>query len=301
MINNTLELESKNRCSDLSRRRIAILITCHNRRRKTIRCLDAVSSSNLECNSQVDVFLVDDGSEDGTATVVRRKYPAVHIIQGSGSLYWNGGMRLAWEEASKRDFDYYLWLNDDTYLFADSLSKMIKTFAKIPSGESTRAIIVGSTIDPKSGLPTYGGQVKVSRWNGFNFRLASPENQPLPCDTLNGNCVLIPREVFKIVGNLDAKFIHTMGDIDYGLRARKNGCSIWITSGFIGECIQNSLAGTYCDGTLSPITRVKRMLQPKGLPVRQWKLMTKRHLGPFWFLFWLYPYVRALFPIRLKK
>ena len=293
--------EPENRCLDISTKRIAILITCHNRREKTIRCLGAVADSKLASNFQIAVFLVDDGSKDGTALAVHRKFPFVHIIQGNGSLYWNGGMHLAWEEASKQDFDYYFWLNDDTYLFADSLARMLETFEKIPNGESVRTIIIGTTIDPKSGRPTYGGQVKVSRWNGFKFRLAIPENKPLPCDTLNGNCALIPREVFRIVGNLEEKFIHTMGDIDYGLRARIKGCSIWVATGFIGECTRNSLEGTYCDATLSPISRVKQMLQPKGLPMRQWKLMTKRHLGPFWFFFWLYPYVRALFPMRLKK
>jgi hypothetical protein len=36
------------------------------------------------------------------------------VLGGDGSLFWNGGMRLAYADAMRSDFDYYLWLNGDT-------------------------------------------------------------------------------------------------------------------------------------------------------------------------------------------
>ena len=44
---------------------IATLITCHNRKDKTLACLDALFSNHLPDRVLLDVFLVDDGSTDG--------------------------------------------------------------------------------------------------------------------------------------------------------------------------------------------------------------------------------------------
>ncbi len=96
---------------------IAVLLTCHNRRDKTIQCVTALyEQAGLEESYSIDVFLVDDASNDGTGEAVKNEFPQVYIIQGNGNLYWNRGMHLAWETAADaQDFDCYLWLNDDTF------------------------------------------------------------------------------------------------------------------------------------------------------------------------------------------
>jgi GT2 family glycosyltransferase len=103
--------------------KIAVLLTCHNRKEKTLQCLDALyAQQGLEEYFTIEVYLVDDASTDGTAAAITASFPNVHIIQGDGNLYWNRGMHLAWNTASKaRDFDYYLWLNDDTFLEKNAL------------------------------------------------------------------------------------------------------------------------------------------------------------------------------------
>ena len=68
--------------------RIATLLTCHNRVAKTIACLSSLQAINF--NS--DIYLVDDGSEDGTSKIVNKLYPNVNIILGNGDLFWNRGM-----------------------------------------------------------------------------------------------------------------------------------------------------------------------------------------------------------------
>ena len=42
------------------------------------------------------------------------RHPDVRLLRGNGQLYWNGGMRRAFGEAMAADYDYYLWMNDDT-------------------------------------------------------------------------------------------------------------------------------------------------------------------------------------------
>ena len=107
---------------------IAVLLTCHNRKEKTLQCLKTLFKANVPENLKMDFFLVDDGCTDDTAKAVNQIYPEINIVLGSGNLFWAGGMRLAFTEARKhRDYDGYLLLNDDVELTNDFLSKIIET------------------------------------------------------------------------------------------------------------------------------------------------------------------------------
>src|SRR5215213_1125781 len=100
---------------------LAVLITCHNRRAKTIACLDALFTQARFAGG-FRVFLVDDGSTDGTREAVEAQFSNVTILRGNGTLFWCGGMRKAFAAAAPSDPDHYLWLNDDTRLDPDALS-----------------------------------------------------------------------------------------------------------------------------------------------------------------------------------
>src|SRR4051794_17710906 len=95
---------------------IAVLITCFNRRKKTLACLQRLEQQRLPEKAKLEIFLTDDGSSDGTAEAVRERFPYVRLYRGTGSLYWAGGMRRTWGFARLYDPDYYLLLNDDTDL-----------------------------------------------------------------------------------------------------------------------------------------------------------------------------------------
>lgn len=78
---------------------IAVLLTCHNRREKTLSCLQSLFGATMPEGYKTEVFLVDDGSTDGTGEAVEKCFPQVTVIQGDGNLYWNKGMNLAWKNA----------------------------------------------------------------------------------------------------------------------------------------------------------------------------------------------------------
>ena len=91
---------------------IAVLLTVFNRKDKTLKCLEQLYNQLPLREYQVDIYLTNDGCTDGTPEAINQKYPQIHIIQGTGNLFWNRGMYLAWQEAAKNDYDFYLWLND---------------------------------------------------------------------------------------------------------------------------------------------------------------------------------------------
>jgi GT2 family glycosyltransferase len=277
--------------------RIAVLITCYNRRETTLSCLRALYGQSDCAEVQLDSFLVDDRCTDGTGEAVRRQYPQVNVLQGDGNLFWGGGMRLAFMEAFKGDYDYYLWLNDDTMLFPDSIKKLLDCSRTLRKQNGHEVIVSGSTRDPETDEHTYGGVVQPSRLNPMKFVLVEPKNEPRLCNTIHGNCVLIPNEVAYQVGNLSPDFSHGLGDFDYGLRARDFGISCWLAPGYVGTCAGHEIRGSQFDPTLPANKRLEKMHSPSGLPpTREWLVFTKRHAGILWPISWFRTLIRICFP-----
>ena len=77
---------------------IAVLMTCHNRVETTLACLRRLTP---QLSPTDGVFLVDDGSMDGTGVKVKAEFSDVNVINGDGTLYWARGMHLAWKSAIK--------------------------------------------------------------------------------------------------------------------------------------------------------------------------------------------------------
>ncbi len=271
--------------------KIAVLITSHNRKSKTISCLEELFKCALPAGAKLRVFLVDDGSTDGTGTAVKDSYPQVDVIEGDGNLYWSGGMRLAFAAAIKHKFDYYLWLNDDTYLYPLAIEKLLRVVNDCQISKKKTPIVVGSTQEKIGTLVNHGGIVK---WSRLNSKLVEPQDVPIPCETMYGNCVLIPHDIVNKVGNLDEIFVHSIGDVDYGLRAKRAGFNILVMPGFAGTCESNHIKGTLSDKNLPLAVRLKMMLGPKGLPPKPWLIFLWRHRGFKGLLYWFYSYMAVI-------
>ena len=110
-------------------------------------------------------------------------------------------MRLAWKTALKRrDYDYFLLLNDDTDLHNDAITTLLDTASLLRRTRGKPVIVVGSTADPLYGHRTYGGVTRRRNYIGIRFDPVEPSEDALRCDTFNGNCVLIPRDIAADVG-----------------------------------------------------------------------------------------------------
>lgn len=249
---------------------IATLLTCHNRRANTLACLEALYACELPQGYALDVFLLDDGSTDGTGDAVRKHYPAVNVIQGDGNLYWNRGMHLAWETAAKsKEFDYYIWLNDDTTVFKNCLTALLFS----ASSTNNKAIIVGTTCaESDQQQITYGGRTAEGE-------LIVPTNETLGCNYFNGNIVLIPHMVYKKVGLNDYRFHHALGDFDYGLRASKMGIKLFVAPNILGFCEKHPYDPKWRNTNLPIYKRIRALYTPLGNNPIEFFGFDSRHYG----------------------
>ena len=177
--------------------KIAVLLTCHNRKDKTLGCLNNFFKAKKPRNLSFDIFLVDDGSTDGTSCEIRLKFPNINVIEGTGSLFWNQGMRLAWAKAieNAQDYDFFLWLNDDTNIDNDSLIHLFECYNEYENSHENESIIVGSCRN-KTDVNEFSYGL---RDNGFSV---IPNGKLQKGNMLNGNLVLISNAVYSKLGIL---------------------------------------------------------------------------------------------------
>ncbi len=239
--------------------RIATLLACHNRKEKTLICLEALFQNTLPEGYSLDVFLVDDSSTDGTATAVKNKFPQVNIITGNGQLYWNRGMHLAWQTASQAyNYDYYLWLNDDTYIFPYALKSMLM------AAESTarNAVIVAPICSKVTGKLTYSGYQSNGDFSAD--KVVQPSSGLVSVTYFCGNCVLVPKSVWSSIGPLDPLFHHSLGDFDYGFRVLKSGFKSFLMPEYLAYCEQHEHLPKWCLTSVPLKERFASLYSPLG-------------------------------------
>lgn len=256
---------------------LTVIMTVHNRRDVTLRCLHSLSRQLQEEDSfSLSCVVVDDGSTDGTAEAIRdSRWPfPIHVVRGSGDLFWARGMALAQSEATAVfQPNYLLWLNDDVVLRIDAISRLLAASQKGPE-----AIAVGAT--EWDGRVSYGGQVRRS-WRPGSLKLVEPSQyQALAIDTFHGNIVLIPERVFTAIGCVDSEFRHGYGDIDYGLRAKARGAKIELAAGWFGTCEPNVSDLAWASHIFSRRQRSRLLFSRKAYPIRDHLRYNWRHAGP---------------------
>lgn len=258
---------------------IAVLITCYNRSATTLQCLKELFGQQVPNGYSLDVWLVDDASPDKTGELVQKTYPQVNVVMGTGNLFWCKGMRLAWDSAvssrekkGQPEYDFYLWLNDDTHLNPDALACLIRDYETVATEERPAHVIVGSfTTAPESDFISYGTEL--------NGKRLVPNGRPQRATILAGNCVLVPKSVYHQIGPIYGKFHHGGGDYDYAYTMLERNIPFYCASKVLGWCTANHTNFTFKNKNLWQ--RLQLLWQPKGVCIHDAWVARMRHGGLF--------------------
>jgi GT2 family glycosyltransferase len=276
-------------------KRIAVLITCFNRKEKTLQCLKSVFEQHAHNPFRLTVFLVDDGSSDGTSDAVKLLFPSVMILSGDGSLFWAGGMRKAWKEALKSaKFDFFWLVNDDTVLYPNALEQLLNANEHALSEVGVSGIYSGSTLDPLSKKHSYGGEKLISPSNYAAIAVV-PNGSYQTCEFLNANILFVPASVVEKIGIFSEVYIQSIADYDYSMRACRAGLPTWILPEYVGTCEYDH--SKYEEGAIPPLEkRFETLFGAKGYSYKEFLFFVRVYFPQKYINTVVSLWFRTLFP-----
>jgi len=275
-------------------RRLVAVLTSHNRRAVTLAGLGGLFAQRLPPHVALNAVLVDDGSTDGTAAAIAAAFPTVRILEGDGELWWGGAIARGVAEASRMPADFHLWLNDDVELDPDALATLLACHDAVLVETGQPPIVVGATRDPRTGRPTYGGQRRTGA-HPLRLKPVYPDGDARPCDTFQGNVVLVPAEITRRLEGIGPEFVGVQGmaDTDFGLRASAAGIALRVAGVAVGACAANPRVPPWRDRGIGLKSRLGALVGPRGYPPAAYLRLMRRHGGKLWWLWMLSAYVRG--------
>jgi GT2 family glycosyltransferase len=203
---------------------VYILLPVHNRKEITrgfVECLKKQSCKNYQ------LILIDDGSTDGTADMVKEAIPSTVVIQGDGTWWWAGSLQrgIDWLLVKKTSpDDIVLMINDDVEMGVDFIGNGCKELLQLPYTLLQAKI--------------YCNQSHELIDNGMIFDATKLQFRPpksgecINCLTTNG-LFLRWGDLLK-VGNFYPRLLpHYLSDYEFTIRAWKKGMKLVVSEGAI--------------------------------------------------------------------
>ncbi len=190
-----------------------IVIPVHNPSKNLLKVLTKLEATNPGTVERVR--LIDDGSTNGIPQEIESKFPQIKRIQGDGTLWWCGAIKLGMQYALEENPDVIVWLNHDCLPAAGSLEKLVLLASQ--TGNGAVSAWCRSWDSPEFPVNP-----------GFRNYTEIPVEELYATDTLevdgvNGNCVAINAKAIQSVGLPDAKKHPHYGDGPYTYRLHKAG------------------------------------------------------------------------------
>jgi GT2 family glycosyltransferase len=197
---------------------LAVIIPAYNRWEETADCLERLFHDVYPAKR---IFLIDDGSTDGTTERCRERFPGVEILHGNGDLWWSGAINLGIEAALRSDVDLVLWLNNDNLVEPETIPRLIEVYRRCPP----RSVICAENRSTMTGKLEWQGEPPFWHPEAHAWK-ADQEREPTFSLTHppGGRGVLIPTVCFREVGVVDEdQFPHYWADHDFHYRAMERG------------------------------------------------------------------------------
>lgn len=213
---------------------LSILVVNWNTRDLLEECLKSIYSNVHKIS--FEVWVVDNGSSDGSREMIKEQFPQVGLIENKDNL----GFARANNQAIKRSSGKYeLLLNSDTLVLENALEIMVDFMAR-----NSRAGICGCRLLNEDGSiqPSCGGfpdlftiflhMTKLNYLypgNRFSQRFVITDldsNVIREVDWVMGACLMMRRETIEEVGLLDESFFIYHEELDWCCRVKDAGWKI---------------------------------------------------------------------------
>lgn len=226
--------------------KVSVVLLNWNGRDDTLACLDSLKQSDYP---DLEIVIVDQGSQDGLAGCIRRDEPGVKLILNDENMGFAGGNNQGIRWGLENGADYILLLNNDTVVDEKCIGEMVRAV------EDHSAVgAVGPKIyfhlEPDR-IWSVGGAIdfgeNVGRMLGHRCINNGQFDQAAEVDFISGCAVMVRREAIEKVGLLSEEFNPAYyEDADWGMRLRAAGyASMIVPSARVWHKASRSTGGDY--------------------------------------------------------
>ena len=196
---------------------------------------------------QVAVYVVDNASSDGSATMVTTEFPQAHLIHApyNGGFAYGNNLALRTildqpEEPEGGDPRFIMLLNPDAALEPGALDELVDYALDHPrvGAVGPRVVLPDGSLDlacrrsfptPEISFYRMTGLARLfpqsRRFGQYNLTFLDPM-QEAAVDSLMGAAMLVREEVVREVGLLDEQFFMYGEDLDWCYRIKSYGWQI---------------------------------------------------------------------------
>ena len=216
---------------------LAIIIVTYNSADEIGPCLDSIVGHTDPFPTIVTV--VDNASADGTADLVRQRWPGVQVIASPVNVGFSGGNNLGIRATTS---DYVLLLNPDTVAPPGAVQTLVRGLAAHPD-----AAIAGARLLSDRGFPELSWGDAIGPWPEFKRKVLTSlyhrrirrivrkvdklSRQAREVAWVSGACMVIRRPELEAVGLLDERYFMYTEDVDLCVAMAKRGRTVLYVAG----------------------------------------------------------------------
>lgn len=206
--------------------KIAIVIVTWNKVNDVCQLIGDVnqlSSSNMD----LDIFVVDNASSDGTQDLIQEKYPHIKVLQTGFNIGGSGGFSYGLNFVKDSNYDYIWLLDNDVRVDKDALVNLVKILAENPKiglvGSQIRKLEhpsviheMGLSICPKK------AHLKNECGNSSPTSVAKilGDESYIDVDICSAASLLVRSQIVNQIGVFEDYFLH-FDDVEWCLRAKQ--------------------------------------------------------------------------------
>lgn len=200
-----------------------------------LRWVDACFGSLRRSTVPLHTVVVDNRSTDGTPEAIAERFPEVHLIRSAENLGFGRGNNIGIRYAREQGADYYFLLNQDAWIFPQTLSRLLA--AEKPGDGVLSPVHLDGTAERMDRM-----------FRGYLFPDRKEDDRTLlagftaPCEAkfVNAAAWLLPAYTVESVGGFDPLFSHYGEDNNYVHRLHFHGFKVRVVPGsFICHDRQN--------------------------------------------------------------
>jgi GT2 family glycosyltransferase/lipopolysaccharide/colanic/teichoic acid biosynthesis glycosyltransferase len=217
---------------------ITVIIVNYNVKAFLEQCLMAIERARGDVN--IEIFVVDNASVDGSQAMIRKRFPRVKLIENSRNVGFSTANNQALKKAQGK---YVLILNPDTLIQEDTITVLKRYLDEHPSVGAVGCKLLNPDgsfqINSRRSFPTpwvaFSRIIGLSRifprsrlFGRYNLTYLDPDVET-EVDVLSGSLMMLRREVVEQVGFFDEDYFMYGEDIDLSYRIKKAGWQIVYT------------------------------------------------------------------------